>query len=77
MKEINLTYFESKGRIYIPFDDHLELIKDLQNEKERLKTIIKEAREYIEEHNYPELNEMDYYSTSDLLEILDKENNNV
>ena len=36
MKEINLAYFMSKGKIYVPFDEHKEIIESYKEEIERL-----------------------------------------
>ena len=38
--------------------------------EEELQQRINKAIEYIKQHNYPQLDEMDYYSKSELLDIL-------
>lgn len=59
------------------FDWNKEEIERLKKELKReqdnsiyLEEKINKAIEYIENHNYPQLDEMDYYSTSELLDIL-------
>lgn len=39
MKDINLVYFRTKGKIYVPFDEHEEILENYKKEIERLKKV--------------------------------------
>ena len=60
----------------------LDYLVSLEEEIERLQSIIKEVREYTKEHNVIAMNKeylpqnYEYCCSYELLEILDKENNN-
>ena len=47
--------------------------KKLEKEKEELKSIIKEVREYVDKGIYCEYGDFAYKSQQELLEILDKD----
>lgn len=56
-------------------DEILDLINNLQNQLQQKENIIKEVREYIEEHSYDyRVGGIARINGKELLQILDKEN---